>query len=510
MRARIKVTCAIQKLGAGLFLLNCLLVGCDADSKDSSMVETSGPRSEVAIRRFCGDCHGFPQADTYPLDIWPEKVREGYRFYYSSLRNDLEVPPVDAVEDYYSENAPQTLVVEASQLQSKEPKEALFGLGEPINDLGPFKAVSHLKAVKTSVGPWKLSIADMRTGSVWLLPCNDTETTATQLPDCLNACHVEPIDLNQDGTSDFVVADLGSFLPEDHQMGAVWLMSRAREHENWNRLPLLDGIGRVADVQPLDADGDGDIDLIVAEFGWHATGKITLLRNNPAEDGSPNMSPETIDPRHGAIHVPVADLNRDGHPDFMALISQEHEVVEAFLNRGDGTFASQTVFKSDNPGFGSCGIQLCDLDSDGDLDVLFVNGDSLDTPTAKPYHSLCWFENAGTYPFTKHEICKIPGGYCVQAGDVDLDGDIDLALVTLLPEAVVSAYPVGTFDSVVWFEQTSDLSFVGHSIERDNCHHAACELLDWDGDGDLDLIVGDMAVDPTASHPLTLFRNCSR
>ncbi len=505
MRPASHAICSYQVFGAGLFCL--LAVGCKSETSVDSSTVALQPNSEVAIRMFCGNCHAFPEPDTYPSEIWPEKVREGFKFYYSSLRTDLDVPSVDAVEDYYVQRAPVELLVPATNRTIAIDEKSLFSPAEVYHSENAFRAIAHLNAIDVHKRSARLAVADMRTGNVWLLSGQPDVQPPMLLTTCLNACHVEATDLDADGTEDFVVADLGSFLPEDHDMGAVWFVRASNDGIGWQKKSLIEGLGRVADVRPLDADGDGDTDLIVAEFGWHATGKIMLLRNSPTADGQPQMTAETIDQRHGAIHVPVTDLNGDGYLDFVALISQEHEAVEAFVNRGDGTFERHTIFQSDNPGFGSCGIQLADMDNDGDIDVAYVNGDSLDTPVAKPYHSVCWFENRGTYPFAVHEVAKIPGGYCIRAGDIDADGDADLAVVTLLPGAVLSARPMGTFDSVVWFEQTEKGSFIGHSLERDNCLHAACELIDWDLDGDLDLLVGDMAVDPTANLPLTIYRN---
>jgi hypothetical protein len=34
----------------------------------------------------------------------------------------------------------------------------------------------------------------------------------------------------------------------------------------------------------------------------------------------------------------VCDVNDDGHLDFIALISQEHEVIEAYVGKGTGLF----------------------------------------------------------------------------------------------------------------------------------------------------------------------------
>ncbi len=40
----------------------------------------------------------------------------------------------------------------------------------------------------------------------------------------------------------------------------------------------------------------------------------------------------------GAIHVIPVDLNHDGMMDFVALLSQEHETVVAYINKGNYTF----------------------------------------------------------------------------------------------------------------------------------------------------------------------------
>lgn len=135
----------------------------------------------------------------------------------------------------------------------------------------------------------------------------------------------------------------------------------------------------MADVQAADFDGDGDLDLVVAAFGWREVGSILLLENRTRDWAAPTFVPRRIDPRVGAIHVPVADLDRDGRPDFVALISQHHETIVAFLNAGGGRFRPQVIYAAPHPGWGSSGIHLVDMDRDGDLDVLLAHGDMLPT-----------------------------------------------------------------------------------------------------------------------------------
>ncbi len=154
-----------------------------------------------------------------------------------------------------------------------------------------------------------------------------------------------------------------------------------------------------------------------------------------------------IDERHGAVHVPPVDLNGDGHLDFVALISQDHEVVEAFLNDGSGNFNHEVIWAAPDPAYGSSGIQLVDLDKDGDLDVLYTNGDSFDRGP-KPHHSVQWLENQGSFPYKHHHLCEMPGVLNAKAGDFDGDGDLDIVAASLLSaerqsEARGSRYVVG-------------------------------------------------------------------
>ena len=78
--------------------------------------------------------------------------------------------------------------------------------------------------------------------------------------------HVTLADVDKDGIQDLLIADLGTFDPEDHHKGAVvWL----RGTGGGKYSPIwLDGWPRVADVESADFGGHGWNDLAVAAFGW--------------------------------------------------------------------------------------------------------------------------------------------------------------------------------------------------------------------------------------------------
>src|SRR5262249_50553724 len=134
--------------------------------------------------------------------------------------------------------------------------------------------------------------------------------------------HAEVIDLDGDGIPDVLVADLGTYPPSNERAGSVvWL--RGRPDGTFTPIPVLHGGGPVADGKAAAFRGTGKKDLVVGVFGWRTTGEILFLENQTADWAEPRFVPRVLDDRHGTIHVPVADLNGDGKPDFVALISQE-------------------------------------------------------------------------------------------------------------------------------------------------------------------------------------------
>ncbi|MFN0053076.1 MAG: FG-GAP repeat domain-containing protein, partial [Planctomycetales bacterium] len=221
---------------------------------------------------------------------------------------------------------------------------------------------------------------------------------------------------------------------------------------------------------------------------------------------SPRFDLRVIDSRHGTIHVPTVDLDGNGRLDFVALISQEHETIEAFLNVGDGQFHRETLFVAGEPAFGSSGIQLTDLNGDGRMDILYTAGDTFDSMYLKPYHGIRWLENQSDGTFAAHEIAPMPGVNRSLAADLDGDGDLDIAACALLPEKVFGRQPGQDFDAVMWLEQTAPGKFARHSLLRAACFHAAMEIADFDEDGRLDIAVGGFA-GPTAIPQLTVWWN---
>lgn len=463
-------------------------------------------RVKPKVEAFCGDCHAMPHPSGSSHDEWEAEVNQGFMLYGTSGRNDLEVPPYDEVLNYFQYQAPAELKM--SDSIRGYPDTSIAFRQSNVRYPGPRPpGITNVRWIDLGMRDTPaLVYCDIGTGGVMAhwpskdIAASDAKSTI-RLGTLLQPVHVEPCDLDADGLTDLVVADIGEFNANDSTLGRVVWLRRKPDEEAFERITLADGLARMADVQPGDFDGDGDQDLLVGVFGWRKSGRIFLMKNDGLDESkTPTFSQHEIDPRHGAVNTIPVDLNQDGHLDFVALLSQEHEVVEAFLNDGTGQFSNQVIWAAPIPGYGSSGIELVDMDQDGDLDVLCTNGDSFDRGP-KPCHSVQWLENEGTYPYTHHHLCEMPGVLNATAKDFDGDGDLDVAAAALLAGDHAIALNRPEYSSVVMLEQTSPGQFKRTKIEDAFHRHISLEGGDFDGDGKVDLAVGTFLRTSGADQP---------
>lgn len=446
------------------------------------------------IRGFCGDCHAVPRPESFERDLWHEEVEKGYDFYAQSGRTDLDPPPIAQTVAYFRSRAPEQMVYPEPQ-EADTPLSVSFRTErlEWAPQIKTSPAIAGLCWQRLRAGePIVLVASDMLSGVVGAIDFRDPQRTLRRLAQLEHPCHVEPCDLDGDGSTDLLVGDLGSGEAVDHHRGRVlWL--RQDGGSGWfEPIVLASGLGRVTDARPIDVDSRGKLDVVVAEFGWYRTGKTLLLRNIASRGERPRFEPEELDPRTGTIYVPVCDLNGDGRPDFLALVSNETESVEAFLNQGNDKFHRQTLWQAPDLTFGSSGIWPADLNGDGRADILFANGDAFDNSYLSPWHGVQWLENQGDAQFRYHRITDMPGACVAGAGDFDGDGDLDILAVSFLPRrlkpdsAAARAWP-----SVVLLEQVSPGRFSRHTLERGFPCHSAAIVGDFNGDGRLDFAVAN-------------------
>ena len=154
--------------------------------------------------------------------------------------------------------------------------------------------------------------------------------------------HAEAVDFDRDGDLDLLVAAMGVVFPNNQKIGAVVCLEQTAAGKFENRV-FAEKIERVTDVRAIDVDRDGDLDLAVAQFGY-AQGRVMWMENL----GAGKFSGTTLLTLSGAIHAPVGDIDGDGWPDIVAVVSQEWEEIHLFRNQHDKSFRSRVVHGSTN------------------------------------------------------------------------------------------------------------------------------------------------------------------
>jgi VCBS repeat-containing protein len=213
-----------------------------------------------------------------------------------------------------------------------------------------------------------------------------------------------------------------------------------------------------------DLDGDGDIDAFIANN--NGQGNSVWLQDG----ANTNTGTFTLDAQYGTSwskSVDLGDLDSDG--DIDALVANQNSSANTiWLNDGLGVFTETQSINSAN----SYGVVLGDLDGDGDLDAYIANQDGANKV----------YLNDGVANFSDSaQSLGSSWSWDVALADVDNDGDLDALVANKSGEANTLWLNDGSgvfTDSVATFA-AQDL---GTSLDSEGL-----ALADVDGDGDLDV-----------------------
>ena len=361
-------------------------------------------------------------------------------------------------------------------------------IGDPIGDTKPW--ITHLTIVDLDQDGHKdVVVCDAKRNQIsWIQQDPKGTYHEKKIGSQIRApAHATPCDIDKDGDLDLLIAKMGMIFPNNDKIGAVVVLENTGNCQFINHV-LIDKIARVTDIQPGDFDGDGDIDLAVGQFGYD-DGEMRWMENK----GHWKFESHPLLNLSGTIHTPVRDMDGDGDLDIVALVSQEWEEVYVFENNGKGKFKPKLIYGSTNEDFGSSGISVVDLDIDGDLDILYTNGDAFDyiPPGPRPWHGVQWLENKGDLKFKYHRIGDFPGAYFANAVDVDKDGDLDIGVVSSF-----NKWDDPKAQSMIWFENNGKMDFTPHNLTSDPTHLLLLDTADMDGDGWVDFVTGGMHAYP--------------
>ncbi|MEM9819995.1 MAG: FG-GAP-like repeat-containing protein [Bacteroidota bacterium] len=288
-------------------------------------------------------------------------------------------------------------------------------------------------------------------------------------------------------------------------------------------LPNTEAMSQSMDVRAADLDGDGDLDIVLANEFQH---NILLFNDGNGQfSPQPERLPKVI---HDSEDVAIEDFDQDGDLD-LVFCSEDDLVHEYYWNDGNGQFSGAPFQFADSKAnaviaadlnddnypdliFGNDGqnriwmnqqnghfvdetnwrypsllditqdVQLADVDGDQDLD-LFVgneNGNKL-------------LINDGMGVFSDQTADRIPLSVNLETrkvsfGDIDQDGDLDIFLsnVAFIP-GKNRRNRLLVNDGTGHFEDVS-----AEQLPPDNEDSLDGVFLDIDGDADLDLLVANI------------------
>ncbi len=247
----------------------------------------------------------------------------------------------------------------------------------------------------------------------------------------------------------------------------------------------LADVGASASLSLVDIDGDGDLDALIG----NGVGN-TLVQLNTGSATGPAFAAATTNP-YGLANVGFlaspSFVDVDGDGDLDALIGNDRGNTVVQLNTGSATspaFAAPTINPYGLLDVGSfASASLVDIDGDSDLDALigdFFGNVVVQLNTGSPTSPA--FAAATTNPYG-----LATAGVSGSPSFVDIDGDGDLdSLIGNFDGNTVVRLNTGSTTSPAFAAATTNpygLADVGGS--------ASPSLVDIDGDGDLDALIGN-------------------
>ena len=218
--------------------------------------------------------------------------------------------------------------------------------------------------------------------------------------------------------------------------------------DNWKETEL----GRYSvpqNAEPVDLDGDGDLDIVVGSRG---EGRLVFFEN--VGNGSLAFREHAIGingARAAGFNLEYADLNQDGRLDIIGAANgglfwfeQPQRIDDGWNAHFIGRFTPDSM----------TGLEIADINGDGHLDVMggsYSRGPREDDGEVDENDALGrigWFEHPGdaTGAWSRHDISRRKRGMYDKfiARDMDADGDIDF---------VGTRGNSAPYDGVYWLEQ---------------------------------------------------------
>lgn len=456
----------MKRLTHYYLLLLLVLTGCQKKGKELVY-------EEVLYNTYCASCHVAPKIDELPKSIWENNVLPDMASrmkiigaYQDSNNVETYRPEIALMDwvrlkDYIVKLAPEELPI--SQVPhmtvQKQFKEHPISLDDENGGL-----ITHFRILENG----HMSIGNLSGELFEWDYVSKTKIAAAQKTTAIT-------DYTKMDSARYIT-EVGILDPSEKSQGAVWLQV------DQDTILIADGLHRPVNTLVRDLNGNGNIELVVSEFG-NETGQLTLLFGNDPE----NYTKKTLLNLSGCIRTIAKDMNNDGQLDLITMTTQGNEGVTILYQEENLNFKAAKVIDF-SPVFGNSWFELVDYNQDGFDDIITVNGDNADKSYVhKPYHGLRVHLNDGHNNFEEVFFYPLNGATRVVANDFDQDGDVDFAVISTFPD-----YQNNPERSFVFLENnnSSTFDFSTHILNDPNsARWFLMDANDIDSDGDHDLVL---------------------
>lgn len=315
---------------------------------------------------------------------------------------------------------------------------------------------------------------------------SDTEFTLHVIDSDLasSAEDIVPVDFDGDGNLDVVtaasVADVGDTF--------AWYENDGTDR-NFTRRVIASGQEAKggADIKPVDFDGDGDTDVVTAAHTGDENDTFAWYENDGTDVGFFRHVIDSGLSADGASEIVPIDFNKDGFMD-VATVASLGDTFSWYENDGTNMGFTRHVIDAGTPDVSQQAEDIAptDFDGDGDIDVVTARADS----------AFAWHENEGNHRSFRYHVIESgsPSNGAIDVNPVDFEGDGDTDIVT-------AAYLADEF--ALYQNEGSDTNFTRHVIDSEtfNSEWAEdAEFVDFDGDGDLDVLTAARQADKFLWH----------
>lgn len=271
------------------------------------------------------------------------------------------------------------------------------------------------------------------------------------------------------------------------------LTASARAQQFQHQVGMLPGTARWSEgVECADVDNDGDLDVMFADGdGFSSAGtkrQSVLLINQFVPSGTLSFVDASV-ARLGvrvsnAKMVITGDVNGDGWVDLLYANAFDTDTPFLYINQGasnPGFFTMESATRGLTTALSSGGAQFADVDDDGDLDLLINNGYLSQSRKPKLYLN----NGAGVFTDTLPALSAAANKSAqmdVQLVDLDGDWDLDFFGACRATNAGVSHY-------LMLNNGAGSFTNAAVTVPSNTASTYEGEVGDLDGDQDIDLFL---------------------